>query len=131
MAMKGFGLHSIMAEARIEELRRNAPRTGTRRRTRTWWRRTAPADARPEPSHEVTMRVARCRDEARIAGVSASDVPRAPVLVGELEGRAVAALSLTDGEIVASAGQRADEVVALLELRAAQLRRGPEVGSAA
>lgn len=124
MTMKGFGLHSIMAEVRIEELCRNAPRTGT-------WRRTAPEDARPEPSHEVTMRVARCRDEARIAGVSASDVPRAPVLVGELEGRAVAALSLSDGEIVASAGQRADEVVALLELRAAQLRRGPEVGRAA
>jgi len=75
------------------------------------------------------MRVAHRRNEARIAGMSASDVPRAPVLVGELEGRAVAALSLSDGEIVTSAGERADEVVALLELRAKQLRRGPKVGS--
>ncbi|MGD0198452.1 MAG: hypothetical protein ABSC56_11195 [Solirubrobacteraceae bacterium] len=111
-----------MAEVHIEDLRRTAPRTGT-------WRRAALEDAQPEPSHEVRMRVAHRRNEARIAGMSASDVPRAPVLVGELEGRAVAALSLSDGEIVTSAGERADEVVALLELRAKQLRRGPKVGS--
>ena len=48
----------------------------------------------------------------------------APLLIGELAGRPVAALSLTTGAIVAERQNAADDVVALLRLRALQLHRG-------
>jgi len=68
------------------------------------------------------MRVVHSREDARIAGVHPRELPRGPVLVGELEGRAVAVLSLADGEVVASRGvRRGTSSVALLELRAKQL----------
>ncbi len=67
------------------------------------------------------MRVAHSHEQARMRGVHPRELPQAPVLVGELEGRAVAVLSLADGEVVASRGVPTRDIVALLELRAKQL----------
>ena len=53
------------------------------------------------------------------------------MLVGELEGRAVVALSLADGEVVASRGVPTRDIVALLELRADQLRQSGLASSSA
>ncbi len=77
------------------------------------------------------MRVAHSRAQAQIAGVHPRELPAAPVLVGELEGRAVVALSLADGEVVASRGVPTRDIVALLELRADQLRQSGLASSSA
>jgi hypothetical protein len=45
------------------------------------------------------------------------------VLVAEVEGRALAAISLATGDLLADPFSRTDELRSLLELRAAQLRR--------
>ena len=45
------------------------------------------------------------------------------VLVAEVEGALLAALSLADGRVVADPFSRTNEIRSLLELRAAQLRR--------
>jgi hypothetical protein len=59
----------------------------------------------------------------RIAQLDSSRVPEGPLLGAEVEGRVLAAISLTSGESVADPFARTEELRALLELRAAQLRR--------
>lgn len=81
------------------------------------------------PSHDpLTVRFARAADEPALrllAELDCASLPSVPVLVGERDGRAVAALSLTDGAVVADPFAPTADVVALLELRARQLgRRG-------
>jgi hypothetical protein len=49
--------------------------------------------------------------------------PNGPLLIAEVEGRALAAISLTTREVLADPFNRTDELRSLLELRAAQLRR--------
>jgi len=106
-------LNHMLAQARDDDLRRKA---NGRRFSRV-------ERSSDEESRTVTMRVAHSGEQARMRGVAARELPRAPVLVGELAGRTVAVLSLADGGIVASRGIATGEVVALLELRAAQLRQ--------
>jgi len=106
-------LNHMLAQARTDDLRRTAD-------GRRFSRRLHSSD---DESRTVTMRVAHSHEQARMRGVNPRELPRAPVLVGELEGRTVAMLSLADGEIVASRGVATGEIVALLELRAAQLRQ--------
>lgn len=101
----------MLAQARADDLRRQAKG----RRFSRFERSTR------DESPTVTMRVAHSHEQARMRGVHPRELPQAPVLVGELEGRAVAVLSLADGEVVASRGVPTRDIVALLELRAKQL----------
>jgi hypothetical protein len=74
----------------------------------------------------ITMRPSDDRDRdvlRRLAQLDSTQVPPAPLLVAEIEGQPVAAVSLTTGESFADPFSRTGEVRALLELRAAQLRR--------
>lgn len=80
-------------------------------------------------SHDpLTVRFAGAPDEpalALLAELDSAPVPSAPLLVGERDGRPIAALSLSDGAVVANPFVATADVVALLELRARQLgRRG-------
>ena len=59
----------------------------------------------------------------RLAQLDSSPLPEGPLLGAEVEGRLLAAISLTSGESVADPFARSEELRALLELRAAQLRR--------
>jgi len=70
------------------------------------------------PSDEGDRHVLR-----RLAQLDSTQVPPAPLLVAEIEGQPVAAVSLATGESFADPFSRTGEVRALLELRAAQLRR--------
>jgi len=73
----------------------------------------------------VTVRFAAPDDTgglARIAELDSAALPAPPLLVGERAGRPVAALSLADGSVVADPFVPTADVVALLALRARQLR---------
>jgi hypothetical protein len=59
----------------------------------------------------------------RLAQLDSGRAPEGPLLGAEVEGRLLAAISLTSGESVADPFARTGELRALLELRAAQLRR--------
>jgi hypothetical protein len=59
----------------------------------------------------------------RLAQLDSHRTPSGKLLGAEIEGRLLAAMSLTTGESVADPFSRTDELRALLELRAAQLRR--------
>jgi len=84
-------------------------------------RRDRPPAPRAEP---VTMRLAAAADDAqlqRLAELDSAPMPAAPLLVGERGGRPVAALSLSEGAVVADPFTPTADVIALLELRARQL----------
>ena len=51
------------------------------------------------------------------------DPLRGPALVGEIDGRPAAAISLADGRVVANPFQQTAQLVALLRMRARALRR--------
>jgi hypothetical protein len=82
--------------------------------------------AAPSPA-AVTVRVAVPSDARAIARISDLDSsvqpPRPPLLVGERGGAIAAALSLRDGHVVANPFVPTADLVALLRLRARQLRR--------
>jgi hypothetical protein len=59
----------------------------------------------------------------RLAQLDSRRAPEGPLLGAEIEGRLLAAISLVSGESVADPFSRTAELRALLELRAAQLRR--------
>ena len=59
----------------------------------------------------------------RLAQLDSSHAPEGPLVGAEVEGRLLAAISLTSGDSVADPFGRTGELRALLELRAAQLRR--------
>ena len=59
----------------------------------------------------------------RLAQLDSSRAPEGPLLGAEVEGRLLAAISLTSGDSVADPFGRTGELRALLELRAAQPRR--------
>lgn len=60
---------------------------------------------------------------ARLAGRDSHQPLEGPVLVAEVEGKILAAISLADGELIADPFSRTAELRSLLELRAGQLRR--------
>ena len=79
----------------------------------------------PEPD-PLTVRFGTAGDGpriARIAELDSASAPCGPLLVGERDGRAIAALSLRDGAVVADPFVPTADVVALLQLRARQLGR--------
>ncbi len=74
----------------------------------------------------MTVRLATTADRAalsRLADLEDATEPAAPVLLGELMQRPVAALSLRDGRVVADPFAPTTELVELLRLRARQMRR--------
>jgi hypothetical protein len=75
----------------------------------------------------VTIRLAHPGDErelARLAALDSARAPAAPALVAESDARLLAALPLGPGRPVADPFEPTAELIALLELRAAQLRDG-------
>jgi hypothetical protein len=81
------------------------------------------APVAPEP---LTVRLGRAADWpalSRVAELDSASLPAPPLLVGERDGRLIAALSLSNGAVVANPFLPTADVVALLELRARQLRR--------
>jgi hypothetical protein len=80
--------------------------------------------ASPDTDVSVTVRLATANDGPAIVRVSELDstpLPKPPLLVGERDGRIVAALSLRDGVAAADPFVPTADVVALLQLRARQL----------
>ena len=76
-------------------------------------------------SHGVTVRLAEGHDALalrRLAALDSADVPRAPTLLAEVDGQAVAALPVLGGRAIADPFSRTAALVAMLELRAMQLR---------
>jgi hypothetical protein len=74
----------------------------------------------------VVIRIATAGDRAsleRLAELDSSAAPTGEMLIGELGKRAVAALSLSDGDVIADPFVPTSDVLALLRLRAAQLNR--------
>jgi hypothetical protein len=59
---------------------------------------------------------------ARLAGLDSTSVPPSPLLLAEVAGELRAALSLADGTAIADPFHRTASIVALLRMRAEQLR---------
>ena len=73
----------------------------------------------------LTVRIAADHDAyalAQLAAVDSADPLAGRVLVAEIDGRPVAAVSLTDGTVVADPFRRTADVVQMLRVRAAQMR---------
>ncbi len=81
-------------------------------------------------SPEITIRAARAEDMsevARVAGRDTGDLPTGPVLVAKVGPNVRAAISLTDGAVIADPFHRTAELVQMLRIRAgavAQSRNG-------
>ena len=123
-------LNVTVAQIRQDELHRAAARRRTsapvRRRPRTA-RPILPAGA------ELRIRYGREDDAAALARLAALDsavAPAAPVLVAEVDGELWAAHSLVTQQIVADPFRPTAQLVALLAMRAAQLRAAQEPGAA-
>jgi hypothetical protein len=79
-------------------------------------------------SPPITLRCAVARDDSELSRLAALDsaAPLAPpVLVADLEGQLLAAISLADGAVVANPFQPTVALVELLRARERQLRGGP------
>jgi hypothetical protein len=75
----------------------------------------------------VTLRCAAAGDAdalAFLAALDSSSPPRPPVLVANLDGRLLAAISLADGAVVADPFEPTAALVELLRARERQLRNG-------
>ena len=74
----------------------------------------------------LTLRLATSADRpalARLADLDQAERPAEPVLLGVVMARPVAALSLSDGRVIADPFCRTAELIELLRLRARQLSR--------
>ena len=72
----------------------------------------------------IAVRPATANDREaleRLAALDSTEPPRGSTLVGELLQRPVAALSLSDGQVIADPFVATTDIVALLRLRARQL----------
>jgi hypothetical protein len=72
----------------------------------------------------IALRLAHAGEQgeiSRLAGLHEAAAPSGEVLLGLVDGKPVAALSLTDGSVVADPFARSGEVVELLRLRADRL----------
>ena len=115
------GWHTkLLAEARIQELRRAADDSRLAR---------AAKDASRQPAVNlelpITIRPARAADASALANLAERDsaeVPLEPVLIAEASGELRAAVSLYDGAAIADPFKHTRWMVELLHTRAAQLR---------
>lgn len=84
----------------------------------------------PRLSQErVVVRHATAADDsalARLAALDSAQAPRGPSLIAEVDGRPFAALPMGSGRPIADPFEPTAELVALLEVRAAQLRAADE-----
>ena len=110
-------LNLWLARARADELHRAAvPRAEAHRRVQPQTR--TPAE------RTVTLRLGVPGDEcplARLAALDSSDPLAQPVLLADVDGQVLAALTLTDGAVVADPFHPTAELVELLRARAYQL----------
>ena len=76
------------------------------------------------PAHYVLRHATYDDTDAirRLAALDSQREPAAPVLIGEIDGRPAAALSLSDGRAVADPFQRTALLVSYLRVRAAALK---------
>jgi hypothetical protein len=84
------------------------------------------ADRRARVLEAVTVRLASAADSPtliRLAQLDSANALSHPILLAELSGQPVAAVSLADGVVIADPFVPTAEVVALLKLRVRQLRR--------
>ena len=75
----------------------------------------------------VTLRLAQPKDEydvSRLAQLDEAPTPVGPVMLAVVDGEAVAALSLSDGQVVANPFVATQQAVTLLRRRAAQSSGG-------
>ena len=82
-------------------------------------------DDRTNVSAHVTVRLAEAHDDRalrRLAALDSAEMPAAPTLLAEVDGLAVAALPVRGGRAVADPFSRTTAMIAMLELRALQLR---------
>jgi hypothetical protein len=87
-------------------------------------RGATPALAHTSHEHVIALRVAQPEDDydvSRLAQLDDAQPPVAPVMLAVVDGEAVAALSLSDGRVVANPFVATEKVVSLLRLRATQL----------
>jgi hypothetical protein len=78
----------------------------------------------PPRDPTIALRLAHADEQgeiSRLAGLHEAPAPSGEVLLGLVDGTPVAALSLTDGSVVADPFARSGEVVELLRLRADRL----------
>ena len=88
----------------------------------------ASAGGRSPADVAIVIRLSRPEDEpalVRLAALDSRPVPAAPVLVAEADGALRAALSLSDGAVIADPFHRTAQLTALLKARAGQLRGEP------
>jgi hypothetical protein len=132
-------LHSQLARARTDELLREAARQRIGARApagrslaariaqatrRIRHSADAPPPVEPEGGASVSIRCARAEDEVALLRLAALDSAAAlagPVLVAELSGELLAALSLRDERAIADPSHRTADLRDLLRLRANQL----------
>lgn len=78
--------------------------------------------------HEMVLRADRPTDEStlrRLAALDSKRPLRGRAMVAEVDGRAVAAIDLQDGRVVADPFVQTSEVVELLRVRAGRLQPEP------
>jgi hypothetical protein len=76
---------------------------------------------------DITVRYSAASDRselARLAALDSATPPRGPALIAEADSRMLAALPLGSGRPIADPFEPTAEIVALLELRAEQVRAG-------
>jgi hypothetical protein len=115
-------LTRLLAQSRLDDLRRAARADALASRPRLARR---PA----QPSSPVTLRFAFPDDAltvARLATLDSSPVPAQPLLLAEVAGELRAALSLSDGTVIADPFYPSGAVVELLRARASQLHRSDQ-----
>jgi hypothetical protein len=110
-------LQMLLAQARVDDLRRTAA---------AHTRLQHPSQPQPPVAAEsrVTLRLGTPADEgplAKLADLNSANPPRQPILLAEVGGELHAALSITDGTIVADPFHRTTGVIELLHARARQL----------
>ncbi len=77
-------------------------------------------------SAEITIRAARAEDMgdvARVAGRDTEELPAGPLLVAKVSDDVRAAISLSDGTIIADPFHRTTELVEMLKIRAGSVSR--------
>lgn len=106
-----------VTQARIDDFRRAADA-----------RRAAHGQNRPAPSvlaeMNVTLRFGSAGDQgalARLAALDSSKPPAQPVLLAEVDAQLLAALSVSDGTVIADPFHRTADLIDLLRARARQL----------
>ena len=113
-------LGRLLAEAHINDLRRDAAPGPARKAARD-----ATARAQDVADLPITIRLAHPGDTGaltRLAELDSARRPAPPLLLAEAGGTLRAALSLSDGEIIADPFRPSDALKLLLIARAAQLR---------